>query len=119
MNIAPPGPEQGRCVSRKGSLDFALVKNPSDPGSPEGKLVLGVREGGRHSRRCEEKEKKAAGEQRGSEENRGGARVRGGAQESEGEVEEVPLPVHPRAGRPACVPSKALSCFCTVDILYD
>lgn len=106
MNIAPLGPEQGRCVSRSGSLDFALVKNPSDPGSPEGKLVLGVREGRKHRRRSEEKEKSEESEASTSRE----------VAESE---QEVPLPVHPRAGRPACVPAKALSCFCTVDILYD
>lgn len=81
--------------------DIALVKNPTDPDSPEVKLVLGV----------ESPPNKTAEECSQPEEDT----------DTTPPQQERPPPTRPlpRLGRPACVPSTVARCFCTVDILYD
>jgi len=74
--------------------NIALVKNPTDPDSPELKLVLGV-ESPPNKIQFQDKDPQPQPER------------------------PPPSRPLPRLGRPACVPSTVARCFCTVDILYD
>lgn len=114
---------------------FALVKHPSDPGNPDGKLALGVRCRKQKKATQTKKERKksssagqetaaagaAAGIASTGSVNRAGNNnnSNSGAAAEVQQVSASRVPYYPRPTRPACVPSKALSCFCTVDILYD
>lgn len=112
------------------ALKFALVKHPSDPGDPAGKLVLGVRSPTSASKKG--KAKRAAGNARAREQDS----RRGSSTPSPviGELvaEVFPAVVHPareesevrafvpRAIKPpVCVPARVAKCFCTVDILDE
>lgn len=112
------------------ALKFALVKHPSDPGDPAGKLVLGVRSATSASKKG--KPKRAAGNtrEREQESRRGSSTPSPVIGELVAEV--FPAVVHPareesevrafvpRAIKPpVCVPARVAKCFCTVDILDE
>lgn len=126
-----PGIEGASSVDtcKEQALRFALVKHPSDPDDPSGKLVLGVRACGVATRRGSVG--RVAGEGPSAEVHpRGrvpatplpgsllqGAPVPGALRErSDSEVRAyVARPIRP----PVCVPARVVKCFCTVDILDE
>lgn len=76
--------------------EIALVKNPTDPNSPDARLVLGV-----------------------SSPRRRPAPPRPSAEEEKDAPSDRVWSHPPRPPRPTCVPSTVARCFCTVDILYE
>lgn len=122
------GPNNGPTV-KDDALRFALVKHPSDPGDPAGKLVLGVRSAARTCKRGAPK--RAAGDTRAREldARRGpstaspvlGEFVAGGFPVIQRDREESEARAFvPRTFRASvCVPAQLAKCFCTVDILDE
>lgn len=109
------------------ALKFALVKHPSDPGDPAGKLVLGVRSAAASSKNP--KSKRAARESGPEDASSGGGTPSpaigdlvagvfpGGIHQTE--ESEVRAFVPRQFKPPVCVPARVAKCFCTVDILDE
>lgn len=123
------GPSSSQTV-KDDALKFALVKHPSDPEDPAGKLVLGVRSASRGSRRGKSKQSTDDSAPRVQESRRSSATpspvigefvagVFSGPAHQQREESEVrafvPRPFRP----PVCVPARVAKCFCTVDILDE